>query len=345
MEICSNGICLDGSQACIQYPGALYYVINRGNYRSDIFASEGAREAFLTCLGQACEMTGWRVHAFVVMRNHYHLALETPAANLVEGMQWLQSTYATRFNQLRKERGPVFQGRYHAILVQDGAHLGAVAHYIHLNPVRASIVEPSAATNYRWSSLHWLTKQYARPSWLSFSNALASVGELTDTPAGHAAYLEYLAWLNKDKPAQKAFAFDQMCKGWALGSKEFKANLIQEQRQALAELDLSEVDASEVREMAWTTALAACMEALGQEVSAITRGAKSADWKVAIAAHLRRVSTVKNTWLAEALNMGAPDGVSRYVSELRQGKRSNAAELGLKITDISPSSAFLKLSD
>jgi len=319
----------------IQYPGALYHVINRGNYRSDIFASEGAKDAFLTCLGQACEMTGWRVHAYVVMRNHYHIALETPAANLVDGMQWLQSTYASRFNRMRKEHGHVFQGRYHALMVQDGAHLGSVAHYIHLNPARARIVEASAGESYRWSSLYWLSKQVAtRPSWLSLADALASAGELTDTPAGHAAYLDYLVWLNEDKPAQKAFAFDRMCAGWAIGSKQFKSELIQKQRQALSNLDTGETDTSEVREMAWANALDACMKVFDQEISANTRNSKSADWKIAIAAHLRAVSTVKNPWLAKKLNMGDPDGVSRYVSELRQGKRPAAAELALRITDI-----------
>ena len=69
----------------IEYEGALYHVINRGNYRADIFASDGAREAFEDCLWEACEKTGWRVHAYVIMRNHYHVALETPNGDLVAG--------------------------------------------------------------------------------------------------------------------------------------------------------------------------------------------------------------------------------------------------------------------
>ena len=73
----------------IEYEGALYHVINRGNYRADIFASDGAREAFEECLWEACEKTGWRIHAWVMMNNHYHLLLETPEANLVAGMKWL----------------------------------------------------------------------------------------------------------------------------------------------------------------------------------------------------------------------------------------------------------------
>ena len=79
-------------QLRLEYPGACYHVINRGNYRADIFKSEGAKAAFEVCLFEACEKSGWVLHAFVLMSNHYHLALETPAGNLVTGMQWLQGS-------------------------------------------------------------------------------------------------------------------------------------------------------------------------------------------------------------------------------------------------------------
>jgi len=82
-------------------------VINRGNYRADIFETEGAKQAFETCLFEACAKSGWALHGYVIMRNHYHLALETPEPNLVIGMQWLQATFACRFNRLRGERGVV----------------------------------------------------------------------------------------------------------------------------------------------------------------------------------------------------------------------------------------------
>lgn len=318
----------------LQHPGALYHVINRGNYRSDIFATDGAKDAFLTCLNEACEKTGWRVHAYVVMRNHYHLALETPKGNLVEGMQWLQSTYASRFNRLRGERGHVFQGRYQALVVEGGPHLGAATHYIHLNPVRANIVSAQDIATYRWNSLHLLSRPKARPHWLSFTDALLSAGELPDTTSGHKAYIDYLSWLNEDEGAQKAFAFDRMCRGWVIGSPAFKSSLAEDHTQALAQLDLSDSDLSELRQEAWMQALRTCMTRLRRHPADIDQDTKAADWKVAIAAHLRMVTTVKNPWLAEKLNMGDPDGVSRYVSELRQGKRPDAALLATKITDI-----------
>jgi putative transposase len=105
----------------LEFPGAIYHVINCGNYRQAVFKTVGARKAFERCLFQACEKYGWELHGYVVMSNHFHLAVETPLGNLVSGMQWLQSTFANRFNTLRSERGHLFQGRYKALMVEEGA--------------------------------------------------------------------------------------------------------------------------------------------------------------------------------------------------------------------------------
>ena len=94
----------------IEYEGAVYHVISRGNYRADVFARDATRAAFLKCLDEACLKSGWRVHAWCVMSNHYHLCIETPSANLVAGMKWLQATFSLKFNRLRSERGRVSKG-------------------------------------------------------------------------------------------------------------------------------------------------------------------------------------------------------------------------------------------
>ena len=138
-----------------EYAGACYHAINRGNYRKDLFAVKGAAESFEACLFEASERAGWRLHAFVIMRNHFHLAVETPEPNLSEGMRWLQATWAARFNRYRGEVGRPFQGRYKALHVEAGHALAQVAHYIHLNPVRAGVVPGERAGEFRWSSLHW----------------------------------------------------------------------------------------------------------------------------------------------------------------------------------------------
>ena len=129
----------------LEFPGAYYHVMARGNRREAIFHDDDDRRFFLATLSEACAMTGWRVHAWVLMGNHYHLFIETPEANLVAGMSWLQNTVTRRHNVRHLAWGRLFGDRYKAVLV-DGAdtyHYRTLADYIHLNPVRARIVLPS----------------------------------------------------------------------------------------------------------------------------------------------------------------------------------------------------------
>lgn len=175
----------------LEYEGAVYHVISRGNYRADVFGHDSTKAAFLKCLGEAAEKSGWIVHAWCVMSNHYHLCFTTPRANLVEGMQWLQATFSVRFNRWRNERGHVFQGRYKALIVEPDA-AGAVCHYIHLNPVRAGIVGLSVLATWPWSSLHVLIEVRRRARWFSAAAALAHAGGLEDVPKDRGRYLTYL---------------------------------------------------------------------------------------------------------------------------------------------------------
>jgi REP element-mobilizing transposase RayT len=85
-------------QVRIQYPGAMYHVMSRGDRREDIFLDDVDRQDFLKTLAEGCQKTAWQVHAYCLMRNHYHLVVETPNANLVAGMAWLQGSYTIRLN-------------------------------------------------------------------------------------------------------------------------------------------------------------------------------------------------------------------------------------------------------
>ena len=318
----------------LEYAGAMYHVINRGNYRAAIFAEEGARQAFMGCLVEACAKAGWVLHAYVLMSNHYHLALETPQGNLVEGMRWLQSTFANRFNRFRGENGHVFQGRYKALVVESGKELGAVAHYIHLNPVRAKIVSMERLAEYPDSSFAALMAPKKRPRCLQVKTYLQAAGKLADTAAGRRKYVKYLVWLSENEPAQKQLNFESISKDWALGGKAFKMSLIKDHRVKLAQLGAKEASTREARELLWLEALNAAMSKLGKTATDIARDKKAAPWKVAIAAQLKSASTVTNVWLAEQLRMGAPDGVSRYVGELRRGQRREADRLIRKVKSI-----------
>ena len=92
------------------------------------------------------------LYAYVTLSNHYHIALETPEGNLTVGMQWLQSTFANRFNRAHKAHGHLFQGRFRSLVVERDEYLGPLIHYIHLNPVRAGLVTTEKMESYRWSS-------------------------------------------------------------------------------------------------------------------------------------------------------------------------------------------------
>src|SRR5215475_15699417 len=101
----------------VQYPGAIYHVMNRGDRREPIFCDEHDRQMFLDTLGQACQKTDWQIHAWCLMNNHFHLVVETPRANLVDGMKWFLGTYTSRFNRNIDLSGHVFSGRYKALIV------------------------------------------------------------------------------------------------------------------------------------------------------------------------------------------------------------------------------------
>jgi putative transposase len=315
----------------LQYENALYHVINRGNYRLDIFSTEGAKRAFEHCLFEACTKAEWKLHAFVIMSNHYHFAIETPQANLVEGMQWLQSTFANRFNRFRRENGHVFQGRYKAIIVEDYDGMGAVAHYIHLNPVRAKLTGVDTLSNYRFSSYAYLNRK--RPDFLELAHCLQAAGGLNDTKRGHQSYKAFLDWLAEDETMQKELKFDSMCRGWALGSKDFKRALITEHKEELSSMDLGENEVRELRELSWEKLSAARQQQLETWGLVLDLKCKSAPWKIALAAFLKTFSTASNPWIASRLGIGHPDALSRYVAEMRAGRRPDAQAIFKRISE------------
>ena len=198
------------------------------------------------------------------MGNHYHLALETPSANLSDGMKWLQGVYATRYNRFRKQQGHLFQGRFKSIVVEDFERLAGLCHYIHLNAVRAGIVDVSRLAGYRYSSYYWLNNRKGRRAFLSFDAFLEGSGGLKNTVAGRRKYGQYLAWLNEDEPQQEAYFFERMSKGWAHGSKEFKKGLIRNGEKERQHLQIGGTGSGEALELFWEDDLEWCLEVLGK---------------------------------------------------------------------------------
>lgn len=312
--------------------GGLYHVLNRGNFRGWIFEGDKAKGAFVKALFEACERAGWVLHAFAIMGNHYHLALETPRGNLSEGMRWLQSVFANRFNRFHGEGGHLFQGRFKSLAVEDFQHLANVCHYIHLNPVRAGICEVGQLAEYLWTGLRYLNRPKERPSFLQFETCLQGAGGLVDTKRGREKYLAYLAWLATDVGAQKELAFEKMSRGWAIGTRGFARALTLDDKQKRSLVRLTAFEARQAREARWAEVLDACLRLSGHAGEPVHDSPKAADWKVAIATVLKVREMARNGWIAEQLGMGTLTGVSRYTSECLQGHRSEAARLYRDIT-------------
>jgi REP element-mobilizing transposase RayT len=299
----------------VEYPGAIYHVINRGNYRSYIFETAGAQKSFLECLDQCCLAKGWILHAWVLMGNHYHLCVETPDGNLVEGMKWLQSTFANRFNRFRKANGHVFQGRYKALLL-DGDAVGAVCHYIHLNPVRANLVNSDELQTYEASSFNRLWHVSRRRSYENFELCLGAAGGLKDNRRGRSFYRDYLAWLSEEAGERKRLGFENMCRGWIKGSKDFRKAVLDDLKDETSRI-VTEAEAAEMREPRWERATVELLKLLDRSESDLVNAAKGADWKVALARLLRERYLVPNRWIAERLRMGRVSTVQSLVSRHR----------------------------
>src|SRR5438477_5906401 len=174
----------------IEFEGAFYHAMARGNRREAIFLDDDDRRSFLQTLGEACAMTGWRMHGWVILSNHYHLMIETPEPNLVAGMKWLQNTLTRRFNVRHRAWGRVFGDRYKAVPVEGRSpyYYETLLDYIHLNPVRAGLVrvrKKESVLDYKWSSLSrgYALSQRQRPCWLAAEDGLALFG-FADSAAG-----------------------------------------------------------------------------------------------------------------------------------------------------------------
>ncbi len=183
----------------ITFPGAFYHITSRGNERKAVFKSKRDREKFLEYLETATERYNAMIHAFCLMDNHYHLLLETPSGNLPQIMRHINGAYTTYFNAKRSRSGHLFQGRYKAILVEKDEYAKELSRYIHLNPVRAEMVETPDA--YAWSSYNFYIGARKAPKWLHRDFILRYFGKKTSVAQkGYRAFVVSLVDREYESP-------------------------------------------------------------------------------------------------------------------------------------------------
>jgi putative transposase len=288
----------------VQYPGAIYHVMNRGDRREPIFLDDADRERFLATLAEACMKTDWQVHAYCLMLNHFHLVVETPQANPVAGMKWLLGTYTGRFNRRHKLFGHLFSGRYKSLIV-DGSgdgYLRTVCEYVHLNPVRAKLLKAGELLqSYRWSSYpEYLKRAGQRVGWLRVDRVLGELGIGRDDAAGRRQFAQAM---EERRAKDEAGEWEAVRRGWYLGGAPMKERLLEwmgsglgkhhggEAKQETEEQKAQRVVGEEMRKRRWTE-------------RELARRRKTDAEKVKIAARVRRETVMTMDWIAARLQMG-----------------------------------------
>jgi REP element-mobilizing transposase RayT len=301
----------------IQYPGAIYHVMNRGDHSESVFRDEDDRGLFLATLAQACSKADWQVHSFCLMSNHFHLVVETPRANLVAGMKWLLGTYTARFNRKHKLFGHLFSGRYKALPV-DGSgtgYLKSACDYVHLNPTRAHLVAvDKGLESYPWSSYPmYLRSPTQRPLWLRVDRLLGEWGIPTDSAAGRE---QFAVRMEARRRGEEAGPGETLPTGWCLGSEEFREELLQQ----MSVLSGRHYGGPEWKESGEKKAERIVAEELGRRglgQDDLPRRRKGEPEKLELARRLGAGTAMTWAWVAHHLSMGAPGYVANC---LRQQK-------------------------
>jgi REP element-mobilizing transposase RayT len=199
-------------QLRIEYEGAFYHITARGNERKKIFFANPDYEKFREYLRNAQEKYGYLLHSYILMTNHYHLLIETPNANMNKIMHYLNGSYTNYINRRRRRSGHLFQGRYKAILIDKDSYLLELSRYIHLNPVRAKIVQKPE--DYPESSYQYFIRR-SKEDLVCADLILKMVSPNSDARKKYRAFVEKAIGENQEDPLKNIFA------GAILGSKIF----------------------------------------------------------------------------------------------------------------------------
>ena len=300
----------------VQYPGAMYHVMSRGDRGERIFLDDIDRHDFIKTLAEACQKTGWQVHAYCLMSNHFHLVLETPEPNLVPGMAWLQSTYTIRLNHRHRLHGHVFSGRYKAQLVESSGngYLRTACDYVHLNPVRARLLKPEERLlAYPWSSVAaYVAAPEHRPSWIRIDRLLGEHGFQEDSAACREAFERMMERRRSEETDPEIH--EPLRGGWCFGSEAFRQEMLRRAEGSLGgnhagELHRQAADAKAER------IIAEELQRNGWSEGDFLARRKKDPAKLAVAARLRRETTLPLKAIAARLCLGTSKSANGKVHE------------------------------
>lgn len=321
----------------IEYAGAVYHMMNRGDQGEPVFKDGLDYGNFLSVAGECCKRSGWVVHAYVLMPNHFHLLLETKQANLADGMKWLMGAYTQKFNRRHGLRGHLFQGRYKAVLIQSdsGNYFERVSTYIHLNPARAGMLKQEGAdlSQYGWSS-YVAYVGGERPEWLEVRRVFGNLG-LKDERRGREEYRKYIYGRIADlktKRGRKMYKAEwkALRHGWYVGGADFEEYLLgklggavsNNKRDSYSGEAIIRHDEAEAERL-----VNVGMKILGISENDLDGMRKGAMEKRLLALLVQDRTMAKQSWTSERLRMGVASNVGTYARSARESSDPNVLRL------------------
>ena len=311
----------------IEYENAYYHVMNRGRGRRDIFHGNIYFEAFLACLAEAHTRFSLEIHAYCLMGNHYHLLVKTPLGNISRSMRHINGVYTQRYNRLKKTDGPLFRGRFKAILIERDAYWVALTRYIHRNPIETRKPMVDKLVSYLWSSYPAYIDCHKAPDWLYRDETYELLG-YRQRFSGYKSFVE----LGVDE--EIAAIYSKRNLPGLLGSKDFKERIYakEENKELVKRIKKREVDVPSVA--AIVSEVAHLMQVDSSSIYQGKRGQRQvARWMAMGLCQALGRKTL--TEIATAFNIKHVSGVTHQVRQLKQlvneeGKVLNLYQLAIQ---------------
>jgi putative transposase len=294
-------------QLRVQFPGAIYHIVTRGDGRRPIFHDDGHYDRLTRGLKEEVTRSGWKVLSYCWMPNHIHLLVQTPEPNLARGMQHWLSSYANWYSKRNRRVGHLFQGRYKAFLVEDAGYFWSLSRYIHLNPCNGTRPLSQAPDGWAHSSYPGYARKLSRVEWIEYDQLHTYWCALNGGTDPASAYRQYVkSGLGMaDNPLTEALS------GWVLGSESFLKKVI-----AIAQADDDKARQRTTRRLKAVTAEQIISETAAYHDVAATEyvGFRSVAAGREMAAFLcRRWTGESLSSLSQRLGLAHPDSSSNLV--------------------------------
>ena len=315
----------------IAYDHALYHVMNRGRARHTVFYDASYYQAFLDTLAEVHTRFQGMIHAYCLMGNHYHVLLETPKANLSRIMRHLNGVYTQRHNRLKRTDGPLFRGRYKAILVEQDAYLLQVSRYIHRNPIDGKRPLVKHLADYPWSSFPAYIGHVKPPAWLYRDTTYALLGHKQ-------RYHAYLRYVLEGVDDETTHYYQRGNRAAIMGDQAFKAWVYDELLPDLEAEEKGQVIRPSITMAAIITGVAHAYRTTPDRLTTVIKGPQKGNEARKLAMYLcQELADVQLKDIAEYFQLGHVGSVSFITHQIRMKKRAEkgfAARLNKVIKSI-----------